>query len=49
MHNLKGDFMNKVYSSPYKRAVDTKREVANSFNLDIEIIDDFRERKVSNE
>lgn len=38
----------KIYSSPYKRSIDTIIEVSNIFNLDIEIIEAFRERKVSN-
>lgn len=36
----------KVYSSPYKRAIDTVKHFAESINLEIEIIDDFRERKI---
>ena len=36
-------------SSPYKRAVDTIADFAESVNLEIEIIDDFRERKIGNE
>lgn len=36
-------------SSPYKRAVDTIKEFTNIKNLPIQIIDDFRERKVGNE
>lgn len=35
-----------VLSSPYKRAVDTVRHFADSHNLPIEMIDDFRERKI---
>ena len=35
-----------VLSSPYKRAVDTVAHFADSKGLNIEIIDDFRERKV---
>ncbi len=35
-----------VLSSPYKRAVDTVAHFADSKGLTIEIIDDFRERKV---
>ncbi len=35
-----------VLSSPYKRAVDTVAHLADSKGLIIEIIDDFRERKV---
>lgn len=35
-----------VLSSPYKRAFDTIADFADSKGLNIEIIDDFRERKV---
>lgn len=35
-----------VLSSPYKRAVDTVAHFADSKGLNIEIVDDFRERKV---
>ena len=35
-----------VLSSPYKRAVDTVREFADSRNLEITLVDDFRERRV---
>jgi len=34
-----------VISSPYKRAVDTVRDFADTNNLDIETIEDLRERK----
>lgn len=37
-----------VLSSPYKRAVDTIREFADSAGLDIGLVDAFRERKVDN-
>ena len=36
----------KVYSSPYKRSIDTIKDFAESMNLEINIIDDFRERKI---
>ncbi len=36
-------------SSPYKRAIDTIRDFTDSFGLQIEIIDDFQERKVDSE
>lgn len=36
-------------SSPYKRAVDTIKEFADLKKLQIQLIDDFRERKVGNE
>lgn len=35
-----------VLSSPYKRAVDTVADFAESANLEIHIIEDFRERRV---
>ena len=37
-----------VYSSPYKRAVDTVREFAEQQGFKIEIVEDFRERRVDN-
>ncbi len=37
-----------VLSSPFKRAVDTVAHFADSKGLNIEIVDDFRERKVDN-
>ncbi|MDF2881782.1 MAG: Phosphoglycerate mutase [Clostridiaceae bacterium] len=36
----------KVYSSPYKRAIDTVKDFAETSHLRINIIDDFRERKI---
>ncbi len=36
----------KAFSSPYKRAVDTIKDFATKSNLEINIIDDFRERKI---
>ena len=38
--------INVVLSSPYKRAIDTVAHFADSKGLNIEIVDDFRERKV---
>lgn len=38
-----------VLSSPYKRAIDTVADFAESVNLEIELIEDFRERRVANE
>lgn len=35
-----------VLSSPYKRAIDTVKDFADSKNLSIELIEDFRERRV---
>lgn len=40
--------INIVLSSPYKRAVDTIKEFANTYGYEIETIDNFRERKVDN-
>ncbi|WP_142413878.1 histidine phosphatase family protein [Hathewaya massiliensis] len=39
----------KVFSSPYKRSLDTIKDFAESLKLKINIIEDFRERKISNE
>lgn len=38
----------KIFSSPYKRSFDTIKDFAESVNLNINIIDDFRERKIDN-
>lgn len=38
-----------VLSSPYKRAIDTVSDFAKMVNLEIGIIDDFRERKTDSE
>lgn len=38
-----------VLSSPYKRSVDTVMDFANRYSIEIERIDDFRERKVDSE
>lgn len=35
-----------VLSSPYKRAIDTVKDFADRYGLTLEIIEDFRERKV---
>lgn len=35
-----------VLSSPYKRAIDTVKDFADSYGIEIDIIYDFRERKV---
>ncbi|CEQ22702.1 phosphoglycerate mutase [[Clostridium] sordellii] len=45
---LKEKSINKIYSSPYKRAIDTIKELAQNINIKIEVVDDFRERKISN-
>ncbi len=41
--------VNAVLSSPFKRAVDTVKDFADKKGLEIETIDDFRERKVNSE
>lgn len=38
----------KAFSSPYKRAIDTIKDFTESININIDIIDDFRERKIDN-
>lgn len=38
-----------VLSSPYKRAIDTIKDFANAKGLKIRIIEDFRERRITNE
>ena len=45
---LKEKSINKTYSSPYKRAIDTIKELAQNLSIKIEVVDDFRERKISN-
>ena len=45
---LKDKNITKIYSSPYKRSIDTIKYFASLINIDIELIEDFRERKVSN-
>src|SRR5690554_4913325 len=40
--------INKVYSSPYIRSVHTVRGIAKEKSLDIELMNEFRERTVSN-
>lgn len=37
----------KVFLSPYKRAVDTVKDFADTSGLKINIVENFRERKVS--
>lgn len=36
-----------ILSSPYKRSIDTVKEFADLLGIDIELIDNFRERKIS--
>ncbi|MDE6442072.1 MAG: histidine phosphatase family protein [Clostridia bacterium] len=35
-----------VFSSPYRRSIDTVKQFADAVNLQIKLIDDFRERKI---
>lgn len=44
---LKDKKIHAVFSSPYLRAVETVRPFAESQNLSIQLIDDFRERKIT--
>lgn len=37
-----------AYSSPYKRSIDTIKPFADANHLEIQIVDAFRERKISN-
>ncbi len=46
---LKDKSITKIYSSPYKRSIDTIRDFASFVSMDINLIEDFRERKISNE
>lgn len=46
---LKDKGIAKVFSSPCRRAVDTVKDFAEGSGLKIEIIDDFRERKIDSE
>ncbi len=43
---LAGRQIDAVLSSPYKRAVDTVKDFADSFGFQIELVDDFRERRI---
>ncbi len=43
---LRPEAIDAVLSSPYRRAVDTVRPIAERRGLAIELVDDFRERKV---
>ncbi len=39
--------IHRVYSSPYKRSLDTVQDFADRFGHEVTLVDDFRERKVS--
>lgn len=45
---LKNKKIDIIFSSPYKRAIDTVSGFAGNMNLPVNIIHDFRERKVDN-
>jgi 2,3-bisphosphoglycerate-dependent phosphoglycerate mutase len=45
---LKDKQIDAVFSSPYKRAVDTVKDFADQFHLPIITMEDFRERKIDN-
>lgn len=44
---FKNIYIDAVYSSPYLRAMDTVRPIAEDRQLPIQLVDDFRERKIS--
>lgn len=44
---LKDKHIDKIYSSPFKRAIDTIKPYADYKGMEINIVDDLRERKVS--
>ena len=46
---LKDKNIELVFSSPYKRAVDTVKHFSDCSNLVIKLIDDFRERRIDSE
>ena len=43
---LRDKQINAVLSSPYKRAVDTVKDFADTYGFAIRLVDDFRERKI---
>lgn len=45
---LKDKSISKIYSSPYKRSIDTIKKLSELLDIEIELIEDFRERKISN-
>lgn len=45
---LSNEKIDVILSSPYKRSIDTVSDFADVYNLKINIVDDFRERKVDN-
>lgn len=43
---LRSKGIHKIYSSPFRRAFDTVRNLAESLSFDIEVVENLRERKV---
>ena len=48
LNYLKDKKIDKILSSPYKRAIDTLKPFSDYINKNIELIEDFRERQISN-
>lgn len=46
---LESKDITKIYSSPYRRAVDTISNLSSIINLEVEVVEDLRERKICNE
>jgi len=46
---LKNKEIHAIYSSPYKRAIDTVRKLANTLNLEVKTKDDLRERTIADQ
>lgn len=46
VHYLKDKNIDKIFSSPYKRAIDTLIPFSNYIKKDIEIVENFKERKI---
>ncbi|WP_346894589.1 histidine phosphatase family protein [Clostridium sp. UBA7503] len=46
---LKNKEIHAIYSSPYKRAIDTIRKLANTLNLEVKTKDDLRERTITDQ
>ncbi len=46
---LKNKEIDAIYSSPYKRAIDTVRKLANTLNLEVKTKDDLRERTIADQ
>jgi len=46
---LKNKEIHAIYSSPYKRAIDTVRKLGNTLNLEVKTKDDLRERTITDQ